>query len=765
MRELERRPVVSKAKVASNVVLGGILGFGAYLMGRFIYELNAVFGSRRYDLPPPIDLTFAARAVGALTTKLELKPAAPGNKGKEDRCRTFFIWARARDLGIADATLRDGPGLETLKQRVERQFTLVDAFVNTLVGTAETRGPYFGGPGPEDQVRHLDLGRYVSPRLADPPSTTEKDAIQAKPPSETQARTLRELDRRRTRVIEIVWRAAVDDDVWEGTGDDVQLREAALTELLDRRLRSLERLHYEASSGATTSGIGSSFIERRWFPDNRPSSIVGPWRDDHTLRMFEAPSVPRAARSARDQWVVQEVIGNSGNVVKSASFPRFTGDIFSGTFLNWFQNHMTDEFDWNEWPGTRMGRDAVATPKVWVRLPSPGLGRDGYAWILQSVPGGIQAAEIVQKLFLSSPDWWERAWLHSDGVLAAIHLEALRHAKLRRDGKDDLFNALPAKVSLALDDYFEVRPQLVKTPNGIMRPGRTDHFENAAVAFDDLQVGDQVLFETNPVMSALGVAAWEYPTVLISGLDTSDTASDQPRLLLNRLRVQGFGAADLDYPSFQLLLAKNLDRTLQAVRDEVQAQVQLRVSAGFPPPDKLQWDSGAIVEPAVAHNNDEWLLRHWNPYGDAWDPPGPWWVWINLKAPMWHGAFGDDPVKILGQTPGGIVWIADDKLLPEFRGRADPASTLPLGAGFQEPPWKDDPPDGPSVGDPHKTIFVPLFEPDGGWIGYFDDKARDPTVKYGPRLNPVVADAKWLPGLARSQDKIRVIRPRLEPPN
>jgi hypothetical protein len=757
--------VVSKGKIASHVFLGGVLGFGAYLMGRFVYELNAVFGSGRYHLPPPIDLTFAAKVVGALTTKLEVKPAAPGNRGKEDRCRTFFIWARARELGIADATLRDGPGLETLKQRVERQFTLVDAFVNKLVGTAETRGAYFGGPGgPEGQARHLDLGRYVSPRLIDPPSTTETDAIQAKPPSETQARALRELDRRRTRVIELVWRAAaLDNDVWEGTGDDVTLRAAELTELLDRRLRSVERLKYEASSGATTSGTGSSFIERRWSSGNKLSSIFGPWRDDHTVRMFEAPSVPRAAKSVGDQWAVRNVIGDSGNVVKSASFPRFTADLISGTFFSWFQNHMTDEFDWNEWPGTRMGRDAVAATKAWVRLPGPGVGRDGSAWVLQPEPGGMQAAEIVRHLFLSSQDWWERAWLHSDGVLAAIHLEALRHAKLRRDGKDDLFNALPASFSLALDDYFEVRVQRVKTPNGIMRPGRNEYFENAAVAFDDLQVGDQVLFETNPVMSVLGVTAWEYPTVLISGLDTSDTASDQPRLLLHRLQVQGFGAADLDYPSFQLLLARNLDRTLQAVRDEIQAQLQLRATAGFPPTDKLEWDSGAILEPADSANNDQGLLRRWNPYGDAWDLPGPWWIWINLKAPMWRGAFGDDPVKILGQTPGGIVWIADDKLLPEFRGRADPASTLPLGAGFQEPPWKDDP-FGPSVGDPRKTIFVPLFEPDGGWIGYFEDKARDPTVHYGPRLNPVVADAKWLPGLARSQDKIRVIRPRLKPP-
>jgi hypothetical protein len=303
----------------------------------------------------------------------------------------------------------------------------------------------------------------------------------------------------------------------------------------------------------------------------------------------------------------------------------------------------------------------------------------------------------------------------------------------------------------------------VKTPKGIMRPGRTDYFENGSIPFDDLQIGDQVLFETNPVMFVLGSSAWEYPTVLISDLDTSDTASDEPKLLLNRVRVQGFGTADLDYSSFQLLLAKSLDRGLQAVRDEVQAQIQIRASAGFPPPLTLEWDSGAIVGEDDLNNNDQSLLRHWNPYGDVWNPPGPWWIWINLKAPMWRGAFGDDVVKILGQMPGGIVWMAEDKLLPEFQGRAELASTLSVGAGFQEPPWQDHPRAGPSLGDARKTIFVPLFEPDGGWIGYFEDKARDPTVKYGPLLNPVAADARWLPGLARIADKIRVIRPRLKP--
>ena len=41
-------------------------------------------------------------------------------------------------------------------------------------------------------------------------------------------------------------------------------------------------------------------------------------------------------------------------------------------------------------------------------------------------------------------------------------------------------------------------------PDGIMRQGRTDCLENGATDVDDLLIGDQLLFATNPALIALG---------------------------------------------------------------------------------------------------------------------------------------------------------------------------------------------------------------------------------------------------------------------
>jgi hypothetical protein len=285
-----------------------------------------------------------------------------------------------------------------------------------------------------------------------------------------------------------------------------------------------------------------------------------------------------------------------------------------------------------------------------------------------------------------------------------------------------------------------------------MKRGKTDYFENGAVPPDDLQVGDQLLFETSPVLFALGVSAWDYPTVLVTDVD-SDPGGE--KLELGQLKLQGFGTADLNFPSFQRLLIQTLDTTVNAVQEHIRRIVGI---SGIPIA-KLPWDTGLVLTVEDRLNNDPSLLREWKPYGDTdtWDKPGPWWIRINLQAPMWRGAFAEDATKLLVKMPSGILWIDDQSLLHEHRGLV---SKIPVSEHFQEPPWESA---VEAVTDPRKTIFVPLFEPDGGWFRYFKDKAASPTERYGPQLNPTTADASWLPGLAKEADRVRVIRPRLKP--
>jgi hypothetical protein len=849
---------VAKNILLTGAVVGGVTGI-AYLANRIIARVTADAPAK----PPPatIDLTFAETVRKDLTTQLNLDPTAANEQGKENRHRIYFLYRRAIELGLIIPDLRTPQRLEDLKQQVKAEFEQVNQFLDEKLGTTN-RGPYFGGPEILMDLRHLDLGKFVSPNLFDPPATTERDAVAATTPTTAQVQTLQELDRRKMRVKGIVWRAAaLYPDVWGDIRFDSKLLKLELSEILDRRLRTVERLHYEASAGATPAGIGASFLNRdkEIIGDNNSSDVDG-WSVGLRYRMFEAPSVPRltslrneiAFPDPSNPTTTQKFHTLEGAFrtfklgVDDAGSPRFKSTSSSPNF--WYLNHLTDEFDWNVWPGTRLKEPMInilpdpddpkktkPSPKEWKRVEDTG-GARGYGWIMN--PRRLATAAIKELFVIAVQDLWDKSWLHSDGVLSALHIEALffglhrrkalqineekseddrkkieeellkldaeereleqRLQKFISEGQSEIainsvrlrlseiatkkreflpkeqdvdkaFNALPdvppdfpGPFDLALDDYFEVRRGINRAPKGIMRPPRNDHFENSAVPFNDLQIGDQVLFETSPVLQALGATLGDYPTVLVTEIDSLPPG---PNVNPAQLTVQGFNSPELTQPSFQLLLAKSVDAALNGLREHIRTQLAKSKaqaqSAGrpFEAPEQFSWDPGILNQTDLLRN-DTSLLRFWNPYSDQWDEPGPWWVWINLQAPILGGAFAGPVEKTLAQTPGGVVWLGD-KLLIQIRGRKDPL-TIPTGSGFQEPPWKDIPDEEPATAAPGKTIFVPLFEPKGGWSSYFTDKAKNSKAKRPTKLTPVKVDTSWLPGLAKTGDKIRVIRPQLE---
>lgn len=849
---------VAKNILLTGAVVGGVTGI-AYVANRIIASVTADAPTKP---PSTIDLTFAETVRKDLTTQLNLDPTAANEQGKENRHRIFFIHRRAIELGLAIPALRTGQGLEKLKQQVKAEFEQVNKFLDEKLGTT-ARGPYFGGPELVMDLRHLDLGKFVSPNLFDPPATTEHDAVNATTPTPAQVQTLQELDRRKMRVKGIVWRAAaLYPDLWEDIKIESKLQKFALSEILDRRLRAVERLHYEVSAGATLEGIGASFLSRdkEIVADSNSSDVDG-WNVGLRYRMFEAPSVPRSisitdpsgiafpdpdsTTGAKQRFhTLEDGFKTFKMRIDDPRSPRFK-TIGANQHI-WYQNHLTDEFDWNVWPGTRLKEPMFEFPdpdnpgktiriKEWKRVEDTSAAR-GYGWIMN--PRRHAAGAIKELFVIAVQDLWDKSWLHSDGVMSALQLEALffglhrRKAlelheeksddekkdieqklsdldaeerrleqelqKLRSSGASDVaqnalrlklaeiavkkkefrpreqdvdqtFNALPNQppdfpgpFDLALDDYFEVRRGIGRAPKGIMRPPRNDHFENSTVPFNDLQIGDQVLFETSPVLQALGSTVWDYPTVLVTEID-----SLPPGTKVNpaRLTVQGFNSAELAQPSFQLLLARGVDAALDGLRKYIETEFAKQKAQAqstgqtFDPPDQFSWDPGILSQTDLLRN-DPSLLRFWNPYGDKWDDPGPWWVWINLQAPLLGGAFAGPVEKTLAQTPGGVVWLGT-KLLIQSRGRKEPLTTQ-IGAGFQEPPWKDIPDEEPSTAAPGRTILVPLYEPKGGWFSYFNDKAKNSKAKRPPTLTPVKSDMSWLPGLAKSGDKIRVIRPQLE---
>ncbi|MET0335600.1 MAG: hypothetical protein ABW190_15110, partial [Rhizobacter sp.] len=846
--------MVNKKLVAVGVGAGAAVA--AVLIGRKLLSKSG----EPPAAPTTIDLTFAKTAADAVATQKSLNRNAPGDEGKFDRLRYFFLHRRAVALGLADATLRVAPGLAQLQQRISLQSTKVEQFLAPLVGTLQARGPYFGAARDTKPAHHLDLGFYVHVRAIDPPASSEAAAVAAASPNPQEAQTLRELDVRKMRVSTIVWRAtAIDADLWSGTGDTATLRETELLKLLDRRLRSVERLHYEVSAGATEERIFQDV------PFSNASPRSGPWVDGFLVHAFERPSLPRSARSVDGSWAAEDFILGFGRLVHRLNVFGATGGTFTITFngetsvdipfdaskdqvrgsirsipaldgtvqidcsegplstdpvrINlegflkpgdkltvdgrnltgngqeppvvmisdpslvfeaeieatprfnlvapslpgqphnpgWYFNRTSDELDWNTWPGTRLVDD-----KSWKRVPDS-RSAPGYGWrllpiafsqslsisgspqgggfklnfggqatreigyladaasvknALAALPGlaqkiivtggplpdamtlyfhesvpfdatltvsentivvppvpsppptppptptelllgvrqgffGRKPGEIVEELFalIVSPsggtsfnrrDWWNRSWLHADGMMAALHIEALRFALMRHAPTgpglrfDDEFDALPWKHSLTLDDCFELR-QVVRPADSIMAPGKNDYFDNGATALDDLQVGDQVIFADSPVLTALGRTSWDYPTLLVTDVDTS---VDKAGVNLSGLKVQGFGSDELSLPDFQLLQAGITDEVLKRVQAYIPAELaRLKVeNPSATPPDRLSWDIGILTQLQQA-SVDDTVLRRWSPYGDTFDEPGPWWLCVNIHATLWRKVF------------------------------------------------------------------------------------------------------------------------------
>jgi hypothetical protein len=686
-------------------------------------------GSRPKAAPPEQD--FVKDVVTSVTSSKGLRPDQTGDRGKIDRHKGFFIRRRTRLVGQANAALRNEPGLGTLKARIASDFDQVDHFIAGRIGTSTARGPLFGGKD-DTLPPHLDLGELLHQRFDDP-TTTLAQAVAATTPNEIQARALRALDERKMRVIGIVWRAtALHDELWNPApdGHTATLNEKEVSEILDRRLRSVERLQFTACGDVPTDAMGSSAIKRRFLPKGPDATATkGPWIDDHA-RTFELPSAPAELRSFL-----------SSSLDTDVDHTRFVQD---PSQLHWYPSPSAGESDWNDWPGTRVFDSPPPALPSWERLPpdpaGPG-GRPGYGWSLTSV-GDFTPAKIIDKMFSNRfTDWWLRSWLNSDGMLSAIHLEALLHARRRRDHNDNLFDGLRDKFDLVLDDHFGIRT-VAGAQNSIMRSGRTDLFDNGPVPYDDLQIGDQLLVDKATSLLTLSVlsSTWDYPTVLVTDVD-SDPNGDALIEMLNRIRIQGFMTADLTFGALQSLLARRLDASLEGPR----RIIALNASAAA----SLPWPAGfEFMESALFATRQ--ILRPWDPYSENWDAPGAWWIMIELADPIWRGLFaGTSATELVKKMPKAVTRDSTGILCQGIQG------PIAVGAGFKEPPF--------TLGT--GQIYIPLYEPWGGWPAYFKEKPAQTSEPWPKQLNPVRAEPSWFYLAEESVNAVRAIRPRNAPPS
>lgn len=695
-------------------------------------------------LPPTeAELQLAIDAI-ARDARVELL-ASIGVSSKPARLKSSFLLFRARRLVERDPTLRDPSRAAAWKAGVVASFRQVEQYLARKLGTVSARGPLFGG-ATDLQPPHLDLARFAVSRWTDAirgfDLTTDADAVAATSPTKSQRFARTELDRRRARVLDIVWRAAgIEAGVWDADGT---LREPDLTEMLDRRLRSVERLAYQACAGAKPDGLGSSNVERRFATlETGATAKSGPIKDDYLVRPFEAPSMPENA------FPTIFVAANEAETARYSLAARA-----------WYLNRVTHEYDLDVWPGTRPGERGFvgidlppqALP-VWELAPDEPAERRGYAWIL-TPQGDFAAAAIVEELFVraQNANWFERSLLHSDGVFSALHLEALRHALLRRNGSDQQFDALLDRYDLVLGDAFGILGH-ARVPRSIFAPGVTDHFQNEAIAEADLQVGDQLLFDVHPVL--FGLWGREYPTVMVTAIDPAESGI----ATVARIRVQGFDTADLTVGEFQRLHVEQMDRLLDVLREYATDKAAHLAGGG-----RIAWQAGE-VDPFLradlpAGVNDEKLLVEFTLFTDPtlFGPPGAIWIKVIPAARIWRGLVPDDLTEAVRRIPKSIAVIENGlALLVHERGAAVRLSLDPdiFALAFLVRPELFQ----------HRAIYVPLFEPDGGWPEFYREKQTNPTRTWLAFLGRVHVDGAWVPKIARDeQNRIRVVRPRLKPP-
>ena len=502
------------------------------------------------------------------------------------RRRAQYIGERHADLV---AEVRDTPNWQNaptkprLVRRVESELEHAEAYIRKKLGNQDRPGPLGGGA---DAVTppHLDLDDVSRIHVNTPPRTAQG----------IKAGYLR---LRIQRVPVIAWRAAaLHDEMWEAASDraSATLREAVIDELLDRRLRSVERMT------CNVSYFGVMDRGRRW---RRPlTGASGPWRDRFRVRPIEYPRLLRISEPLAE---LTSTIGPEN--IGPAGFPPFTPLPGTDRIPPWVMSGDEDRFDYNvpPPPGTRFPPRLVHD---FANRPE-----DTYTYLmLKRRP----ASEIVDDLFMVGlPDtdrenFWERTWLLCDHCLSAIHIESLRFGLARRTGSDLEFNRLHAEKPegyIALS-AFPGEGDL----DHLMADAENDlYFENF---FDDpdvgtpvgkvadLQIGDHIVFWNSFLYRAMTRGDWRLEHSLVMDVDSDP---DSGGIHLANLRLQGHGIRERHYREYQREILKHVEKPL--------AKAQKRAKDVGTDPTR------SYVEV------EEMRLVRWSPY-EAFAAPGAWWL-------------------------------------------------------------------------------------------------------------------------------------------
>lgn len=520
---------------------------------------------------PPVSPVILAAVVEAIRKKrawvFESKSDNRSPARRKDRHRGFFVYRRAASIGSHRQDWIDEPGQPRLIARIEAEIDALEGYLARRLGTRRAPGPLGGGTDPVAPA-HLDLADVARPQ-----TTTKQAVIDA---NVAEYRRLR-----RTRAQTIIYRAAaIHSEPWTPATEPPALREAALDEVVDRRLRAVERMSFQIGNPATLGRSGG----RKW---RGLVDADGPWLDGFRIRMIEYSRLSPPA-------LFVDVVG-AGTIAEPAG-PT------AGKTWQWSQTRRRLEYI-----GTASG--AYFPPAIRADIENTG------SYTIPVKPAaGRTAAAVIEDLFTPSTDFWARTWFWCDHAMSAVNIEALRFALRRRNGNDDEFNKI---VTDHDSGYVAFSAFITSSANYLQAANDDQYFENIKqLDIADLEIGDQLIFWNSFVYGRISGGDWRLENAYVMEIDSQP---DGGTILLPQLELQGHGTSQKTYQDYQNNeILPHLREGLHDAREAI--------------------DTALAADPtvtAVPWKGKTDRLVKWSPYEDS-PGIGAWWIRIGINEPPYE---------------------------------------------------------------------------------------------------------------------------------
>jgi hypothetical protein len=697
---------------------------------------------------------------------------------EEDKHRAFFVLRRVLALGQGSTA----PHTALIK-RIEEDHDEVQAFVTAqFSGTKSLANSAPDGPSgaPLTDVfsckmdEHLDLDNVATLLFpsSDPAEQEKRDRVKKNKIADYHA--IRESAARA-----IIWRAAAihpwQADVqidpppapktkrglWEEDSTVIfpnRLRKVALKEILDRRLRLVERMNFHVNAP------GRELI----FSESATILPRGPWFDDSRVRMFDYPFFNTASAGA---LIALKPDGASNDPLwtKGTTTLRRTGTTVDTITYHFADPPRNIPTRISPSPGT-VAQATINT--TWLRDPD---AKHSYSrlFVPEAAGTGPELGPAVDALMVSKKNIWDRPWLYCDHVCLALHLDALRFALIRRLGQtaaDDAFRLIGRTTANNRPGFVWLGAALGAAPTNPGKPsewkapntkklfqGGDDAvwFENAFINPADLQVGDHVIYYNHMVYNAVVGGAFGLENAIVSGLESDPSPKKHGSIVPTSMMVAGHGMHFETLADFGLEMARLTNSAISAFRTFFKT-----------------WPLDFF------RRVQSFLFIKWNPYPaqiNGSDGKAPWFVWLPRSFP--------DRSDLGYQPPYNNRWASREDMLTSITHTVldDPAPERPA---YQDRPTSVivDSATGETFQMTDGVLF-PLYLPlllDGTgpveWSEFFQRRRGHPELQadlfeyqlsnMAQDLNPISHIAGDLPGLFVAGTEllpIQVLRPKVRP--